>query len=389
MPEAIYLDHAATTPIDSRVLERMLPYLGLHFGNPSSIHSFGRRAEKAIESARRTVAEVLNCSPGEIIFTGCGSEADNLAIRGIAFARREQTGAHHLITSPIEHEAVLATVHQLRDHFGFTVTELPVEATGRVDPAEVARAIQPETALVTVMYASNEIGAIQPIAEIAAVCRERGVPFHTDAVQAASQLDVDVQKLGVTTLALGAHKFYGPKGVGALYVRAGTPLLPTQTGGAHEYARRAGTANVPYIVGLAEALRLTHEERERHNQRFAELREYVIASVLSLIPESKVTGHRVDRLPNHASFVFRQVNGNDLLMHLDLAGVAASSGSACKTGDPRPSGVLLALGLSEDWALGSLRITVGRETTEADIDRLREVLPGIVHTLRAEQMALA
>jgi cysteine desulfurase len=389
MPEAIYLDHAATTPIDSRVLERMLPYLGLHFGNPSSIHSFGRRAEKAIESARRTVAEVLNCSPGEIIFTGCGSEADNLAIRGIAFARREQTGAHHLITSPIEHEAVLATVHQLRDHFGFTVTELPVEATGRVDPAEVARAIQPETALVTVMYASNEIGAIQPIAEIAAVCRERGVPFHTDAVQAASQLDVDVQKLGVTTLALGAHKFYGPKGVGALYVRAGTPLLPTQTGGAHEYARRAGTANVPYIVGLAEALRLTHEERERHNQRFAELREYVIASVLSLIPESKVTGHRVDRLPNHASFVFRQVNGNDLLMHLDLAGVAASSGSACKTGDPRPSGVLLALGLSEDWALGSLRITVGRETTEADIDRLREVLPGIVHTLRAEKMALA
>ncbi|MGQ0600568.1 MAG: cysteine desulfurase family protein [Anaerolineales bacterium] len=389
MNDAIYLDHAATTPIDSRVLEAMLPYLGVHFGNPSSVHGFGRRAEKGLESARRTMASVLNCAPGEIIFTGCGSEADNLAVRGIAFARRERSGAKHIITTPIEHEAVLATVHQLRDHFGFEVTELPVDAAGLVDPNDVGRAIRPDTALVAVMYANNEIGTIEPLAEIAEVCRARGVPLHTDAVQAASQLEVEVQKLGVTTLALGAHKLYGPKGVGALYVRAGTPLLPMQTGGAHEDGRRAGTPNVPYIVGLAEALRLTAEERETHNECFAALREYVIASVLSAIPESKVTGHRMERLPNHASFVFKHVDGNDLLMHLDLAGIAASSGSACKTGDPRPSGVLLALGLSEEWALGSLRVTVGRETTREHIERLRAVLPGLVQTVRAEKLAVA
>jgi cysteine desulfurase len=389
MSDALYLDYAATTPIDSRVLEAMLPYLGLHFGNPSSVHSFGRRAEKGLESARRAVAQVLNCAPSDIIFTGCGSEADNLAVRGMALAAREQRRANHLITSPIEHEAVLATVHQLRDHFGFEVTELPVDSTGLVNPDEVGRALRPDTALVAVMYANNEIGTIEPIADIAAICRARGVPLHTDAVQAASQLEVDVQKLGVTSLALGAHKFYGPKGVGALYVRAGTPLLPAQTGGAHEHGRRAGTPNVAYIVGLAEALRLTAEERETHNERFAALREYVIASVLSAIPHSKVTGHRMERLPNHASFVFEHVNGNDLLMHLDVAGIAASSGSACKTGDPRPSGVLLALGLSEAWALGSLRVTVGRETAREHIERLRAALPGIVHTLRAERMAMA
>lgn len=387
--ESIYLDYAATTPLDPRVLEAMLPYLREEFGNPSSVHGFGRRAERAVEGARRTVAETLGCDPDEIIFTGGGSESNNLALRGAAFAVREQRGANHLITAPTEHEAVLATLHQLRDHFGFRLTELPVDRTGRVEAAEVARALRPDTALVSVMTANNEIGTLQPVAEIAAICRERGVLFHTDAVQAASQLDLDVRVSGVDLLSLGAHKFYGPKGVGALYVRRGTPLLPTQTGGAQERGRRAGTSNVASIVGLAEALRITAQEREVHNARFAALREYVIAGVLSNVPESRVTGHRLERLPNHASFVFRHVNGNDLLMHLDLAGIAASSGSACKTGDPRPSGVLLALGLPPEWALGSLRITVGRGTTEAHVERLVTVLPKMVEKLRAGQLAPA
>ena len=380
----IYLDHAATTPVDPRVLEAMLPYFSTDYGNPSSVHHFGRQAEKGLEHARRSVAGVLNCAPDEIIFTGCGSESDNLAVRGGALAAREQRGANHIVTTPIEHPAVLATARQLRDHFGFELTELPVDHEGRVNPDDVARALRPDTALVSVMYANNEIGTVEPVAEIAAVCRERGVPFHTDAVQAASQLDVDVQKLGVSTMAIGAHKFYGPKGVGALYIRKGSPLLPTQTGGSHEHGLRAGTQNVPYVVGLAEALKITVAERETPsgNAKFRALRERIIEGVLNAIPDSALTGHRTARLPNHASFVFKGIDGNELLMHLDLAGIAASSGSACKTGDPTPSEVLLALGLTPEWALGSLRLTVGRQTTGAHVDRLLEALPGIVKKMR-------
>jgi len=253
-----------------------------------------------------------------------------------------------------------------------------------VNPGDVARALRPGTALVSVMYANNEIGTVEPVAEIAAVCRERGVPFHTDAVQAASQLDVDVQKLGVSTMAIGAHKFYGPKGVGALYIRKGSPLLPTQTGGSHEHGLRAGTQNVPYVVGLAEALKITVAERETPsgNAKFRALREHIIEGVCNTIPDCALTGHRTERLPNHASFVFKGIDGNELLMHLDLAGIAASSGSACKTGDPTPSEVLLALGLTPEWALGSLRLTVGRQTTDAHVDRLLEALPGIVKKMR-------
>jgi cysteine desulfurase len=383
MPEPIYLDHAATTPVDPRVLEAMLPYFTSEFGNPSSVHRWGQNAERALERARATVAEVLNCQPAEVIFTGCGSEADNLALRGTALAERERRGAQHLITTPIEHGAVLSTMRQLRDRYGFELTVLPVESDGRVDPAAVAEAIRPDTAIVSVMYANNEIGTIEPIAEIAAICRAAGVRLHTDAVQAASQLDVDVERLGVDYLALGAHKFYGPKGVGVLYARAGSPLVPMQTGGSHERGLRAGTHNVPYIVGLAEALRITAAEREAHNARFVALRERLIAGVLGKIPESALTGARQARLPNHASFVFRGVDGNELLMHLDLAGIAASSGSACKTGDPEPSEVLLALGLAPEWALGSLRLTVGRATSEAEVERVLEVLPGCVERVRA------
>lgn len=374
----IYLDHAATTPVDDRVLAAMLPYFSEHFGNPNSIHAWGRRAEKAQEQARRTLAECLNCQPREIIFTSGGSEADNLAIRGAAFAERARRGANHLITAPTEHEAVLNTMRQLRDHFGFTLTELPVDEFGRVSPADLARAIRPETALVSLMYANNEVGSINPIADLAAVCRERGVRLHTDAVQAASQLPLDAQHLGVDYLSLGAHKLYGPKGVGALYVRAGAPLLATQTGGAQEDARRAGTQNVPLIVGLAEAVRLTVTERAAHNARFAALRDTLITGVLQAVPRARLTGHPTDRLPNHASFVFQGVDGNDLLMRLDLHGLAASSGSACKTGNPKPSGVLLALGLPPAWAFGSLRLTVGRATTPGQVQRALTILTAVL-----------
>jgi cysteine desulfurase len=383
MTNPIYLDHAATTPVDGRVLAAMLPYFSGDYGNPSSSHTFGRRAEKAVEQARRDVAACLNCAPGEIIFTGCGSEADNLALRGAALAAREQRGAGHLVVSAIEHDAVLATARQLRDHFGFALTELAPDGQGRLSAEAVAQALRPDTALVSVMYANNEIGTIEPIAEMAQVCHERGVLFHTDAVQAASQLDVDVQKLHVDYLALGAHKFYGPKGVGALYLRAGAPLLPTLTGGGHEHGLRAGTSNVPYIVGLAEALKITVAEREIHNARYRGLRERLIEGVLRRISDSQVSGHRTERLPNHASFIFRGVDGNELLMRLDLLGLAASSGSACKTGDPKPSSVLLALGLAPEWALGSLRLTVGRQTTDAHIDWLLEVLPEAVAKSKA------
>lgn len=387
--DAIYLDHAATTPLDPRVLEAMLPYFRVEFGNPHSIHRWGRHAEHALETARATVAAVLNCQPSEIIFTSGGSEADNLALRGAALAERERRGANHLITSPVEHSAVLATMRQLRDHFGFDLTVLPVDRAGRVAPEAVAAALRPDTAVVSVVYACNEIGTIQPMAEIAAVCRARGARCHTDAVQAASQLDLDVQVLGVDSLALGAHKLYGPKGVGVLYARAGQTLLPMQTGGDHEDARRAGTHNVPGVVGLAEALRLTAAERAGHNRRMAALRDRAIAGVLEAIPQSALTGHPTVRLPNHASFVFAGVDGNELLMHLDLAGIAASSGSACKTGDPEPSEALLALGLTREWALGSLRLTLGRATTEAEIDRLLTVLPGMVAKMRSAELVAA
>jgi cysteine desulfurase len=382
MSARIYLDYAATTPVDERVLEAMLPYFRDDFGNPSSVHYHGRRAEKALEQARRDVAEVLNCRASEIIFTSCGSESDNLALRGAALAAREMRSARHLVTTPLEHSAVLATMRQLRDHFGFELTVLPVDPDGRVTPQDVAAALRSDTAVVSVVYASNEIGTVQPIADIAAVCRERGVLFHTDAVQAASQLSLDIQTLGVDYLALGAHKFYGPKGVGALFVRAGSPLLPTQTGGSHEQGLRAGTHNVPYIAGLARALQLTAEERSEHNARFEFLRDRIIDGVLSTVQDCMLTGHRRQRLPNHASFAFRGVDGNQLLMHLDLDGISASSGSACKTGDPEPSEVLLALGLAPEWALGSLRVTVGRPTQDADTSHLLKVLPVMIEKLR-------
>jgi len=380
----IYLDYAATTPVDGRVLEAMLPYFSEVFGNPSSIHFYGQQAEAAMETGRETVAAILNCRPDEVIFTSCGSESDNLALRGAALAARETTGANHILISPVEHHAVSRTALQLQQKFGFEVEFLPVDEYGIVNPDDVRRRLRKDTALVSVIYANNEIGTINPIADIGAVCREQGIPFHTDAVQASAYCPMDVQALQVDMLSIGAHKFYGPKGVGALYIRKGTPILPIITGGGQEFGLRAGTSNIPYIVGLAKAFQLAQQEQEARSARLLRLRNRVISETLEHIPAARLTGHPSRRLPNHASFVFQNVDGNALLQALDGAGFACSSGSACKTGSPQPSEVLEAIGLERSWALGSLRITLGNGTQPEHIDRLIAILPDLVERLRRQ-----
>jgi cysteine desulfurase len=383
--DQIYLDYAATTPVDPRVLDVMMPFFSASFGNPSSVHRYGQQAEAAIESAREAVASALNCRADEIIFTSCGTESDNLALRGAALALHAKTRANRILTSKAEHHAVSKTAEQLEKYFGFEVEWLDLDQHGMVQPQTVARALDNKTALVSVMYANNEIGTINPIREIAEVCRRRGVLFHTDAVQAAAYLPVDVQSLGVDLLSLGGHKFYGPKGVGALYIRKGTPLIPSQTGGGQENNLRAGTQNVPYIVGFAEALRLAVEEREQRIVHVKPLRDRMIGTVLETIPDSRITGHLESRLPNHASFAFKDVDGNFLLTLLDAAGFACSSGSACKTGNPEPSEVMEVIGLSREWGLGSLRVTLGKDSTPENVDLFLNALPTLVQ--RARELA--
>ncbi len=384
MPESvrsIYMDHAATTAVDPRVVEAMLPYFTQIYGNASSLHTPGREAHQAMEAARRNVADILAASPKEIIFTSCGTESDNLAIRGVAFASRHK--GNHIITSSIEHHAVGHTCEQLEREFGCSVTYLPVDEYGRVDPDDVGRAITDKTILISIMYANNEVGTIQPIADIGRIAHSRNIPLHTDAVQAGGTLNLNVDELNVDLLSLSAHKFYGPKGVGVLYQRQGTPLLPTQTGGGHERHRRAGTENVPYIVGLATALKLAHEHRQENNQRITGLRSRLIHGVREAVPDSQLTGHPTERLPNSASFVFGGVEGESILLNLDLKGVAASSGSACTSGAAEPSHVLVALGLPAELCQGSLRLTLGNDNTEDDVDYVLSILPSIVHKLRA------
>jgi len=378
----VYMDHAATTPVDPRVLEAMLPYFTQKFGNPSSIYALGREAAEALDGAHRTVAEILGAQPRDIIFTSGGSESDNLAIRGCAFAQRKK-GKNHIITSPIEHHAVSHTIEQLVKEFGFEQTVVPVDRYGVVDPAEVERAITERTALVSIMYANNEVGTIEPLPEIAKVTRAKGVPFHTDAVQAGGSLDLNVERLGVDMLSLSAHKFYGPKGVGILYVRRYTPLMPMQTGGGHERNRRAGTENVPYIVGLATALKLAQEERERNNAYVAGLRDRLVQGILSGIPDVELTGHPTDRLPGSASFVFHGIEGESILLNLDIQGVAASSGSACTSASLEPSHVLMAMKLPVEICHGSLRLTLGKDNTAEEVDYVVSILPPIVEKLRA------
>jgi cysteine desulfurase len=378
----IYLDHAATTAVHPRVVEAMLPYWTEQYGNASSIYQLGRDAHHALDEARQTVADILNCAPNEVIFTSCGTESDNLALRGVALERRHRARKNHLITSSIEHHAIGHTVEQLEKYFGFEATFVPVDRHALVDPADVEKAIRPDTALISIMYANNEVGTIEPVAEIGEIARAHNIPFHTDAVQAGGVLSLDVKALQVDLMSLSAHKFYGPKGVGVLYARKGVPFLPTQTGGGHERRRRAGTENVAQIVGLAAALRLAYEEVEEANGRIARLRDRLISGVLERIPDSELTGHPAQRLPNSASFIFKHVEGESILLNLDLMGVAASSGSACTSASLEPSHVLTSMGLPHELAHGSLRLTLGKENSDEDVDYVLEVLPSIIEKLR-------
>jgi cysteine desulfurase len=379
--EPIYLDHAATTPPAEAVVQAMLPALRQCWGNPSSVHRFGREAAELIENARASVARLLGCAPKEILFTAGGTEADNLAIFGTALAREAQ--GKHLITSAVEHHAVLHSVEALGRR-GWDVTILPVGHTGLVDPEAVRAAIRPETALVTIMHANNEVGTLQPIAEIGARCRAAGVPFHTDAVQTVGHLPTRVDDLNVDLLSLSGHKLYGPKGVGALYLRRGLRIKPLLYGGGHERGLRSGTEHVSGIVGLGAAAELALAEMEAEAPRQAALRDRLLDGMVARIPNVAITGHRTRRLPNNASICVKGLEGEAMLIHLDAAGIAASSGSACTSGSLEPSHVLMAMGLAPGYALGSLRFTLGRGTTESEIDTVLDVLPDIVTKLRVQ-----
>lgn len=382
----IYLDHSATTPVRREVLEAMLPYFSLGFGNPSSIYTIGQEARKAVDDAREQAARILGARMSEIVFTSGGTESDNAALKGAAFALRH-TGSH-IITTAIEHHAVLHTCHQL-EQFGFDVTYIPVDEYGIVDPHTIARAVTDETVLVSVMMANNEIGTIQPVAEIARIVkteaqrRKRTIVMHTDAVQAAGFLDINVRDLGVDLMSLSAHKIYGPKGVGLLYVRRGTPFEAQNAGGGQERQRRSGTENVPGIVGMSEALRLAASEREQVAARCLRLRDKLINGIFDSIDRVHLNGHPTQRLPNNVNISFEDIEGEPVLLGLDFAGVCASSGSACSSASLEPSHVLLAIRRSPELAQGSLRITLGRDNTDEDVDYLLAVLPEIVDKLRA------
>ena len=378
----VYLDHAATTPVDPEVAEAMARVLRESHGNPSSIYAEGRAARALVDQARVEVAAAIGAEPAEIVFTSGGTEADNLALRGALKARRgdEKNG---LVVSAIEHHAVLDTAHDLERHAHVRVSVVGVDGEGRVDPADVAREIDERTGLVSVMHANNEIGTIEPIGEIGPICRERGVPFHTDAVQTVGALDFDVRRIAVDLVSINAHKFYGPKGVGALYVRRGTPVATIQTGGGQEKGRRTGTENVAGIVGLGAAMRLAAARRATESARQATLRDRIIDGVLGRVPDAVLNGHRTERLPNNANFCIAGVEGESLIVALDLEGFAVSSGSACTSGETEPSYVILALGRDRELAKGSLRVTVGRATTEADVEAFLATLPGVVERLRS------
>ena len=383
-PREVYLDNSATTKVDPRVTEAMLPYFSEKYGNPNSLHKFGREARAAIDNARAQVASLINAKPTDIIFTGAGSEADNLAIKGAAWALKEKGKGSHIITSAIEHHAILDTVRWL-GKMGFEYTILPVDDKGFVSPADLEAAIRPDTILATIMFANNEIGTIQPVKELGEVCRRHGVMFHVDGVQAAGHIKVDVEQLPIDMMTMAAHKMYGPKGLGALYVRRGVKLIPTLHGGGQEFGLRSGTENVPRIVGFGVAAEIAKERLERgDDKKLAQLRDYFIDGVLSRIPESHLTGAAGDaRLPFHTSFTVKYIEGEGMLLLLDAAGIAASSGSACTSGSLEPSYVLLATGLDHTTAHGSVRLTMSHDTTKEDIDYVLEKFPEIVEKLRA------
>lgn len=380
--ERIYLDNAGTTPVHEKVIEAMIPYFRDMFGNPASIHAYGQDAAQAVLTARQQVAILLGAAtPDEVVFTSGGTESDNTALIGVLTAQKRK--GNHIITSAIEHHAVLHTCTFLERQGLAQVTILPVGSDGVIDPEEVRKAIRSDTVLVSIMHANNEIGAIQPLAEIGAICRERQVTFHTDAVQSVGHISVSVQAMNVDLLSLSAHKFYGPKGIGALYVRKGIRISPLIHGGGQEWGRRSGTLNVSGIVGLGEAARLAMEEMNSEAQRQAAMRDRLLDALTAVIPDSIVTGHRTNRLPNNASICVKYVEGESMLLNLDFQGIAASSGSACTSGSLEPSHVLLAIGIDPELAHGSLRFTFGRDNQETDVDRVLDALPPIVERLRA------
>jgi cysteine desulfurase len=382
----IYLDHAATTPVRGEVVEAMRPYWSEVGGNPSSTYQWAQQARRAVDEARATVARILGARPQEVIFTSGGTESDNAAIKGVAFASRGR--GNHIITTAIEHHAVLHTCQWL-EQFGFETTYLPVDRFGMVDPQDVAAAITDQTVLISVMYANNEIGTIEPIAEIGRIAKARKVPFHTDAVQAGGALDLHVGRLGVDLLSLSGHKFYGPKGVGVLYVRSSARWQPQQQGGAQERDRRGGTENTPGIVGLATAMKLAYDELGESNAHVQRLRDRLVEGILSRVTDCELTGHPTQRLPNNASFVFKHVEGESILLSLDVRGIYASSASACTSGSIEPSHVITALGYPPEIGRGSLRLTTGRENTDEDVDTVLEELPKAIETLRAMSPAFA
>jgi cysteine desulfurase len=371
------MDHSATTPVDPAITEAMLPFFSEKFGNPSSLYSKGREARRAIEEARQKVAELIGAKKEEIIFTGSGTESDNLAIKGAAFKNRKK--GNHIITSSIEHHAVLHACKYLETQ-GFRVTYLPVSKEGLVNPADVERAITPETILITIMHANNEIGTIQPIEEIGKIAREKSIPFHTDAVQTAGKLPISVDTLGVNLLSMSAHKIYGPKGVGALYIRKGTFIEPQLHGGGHERNLRSSTENVPGIVGFGKACELA-KQRLPEEAKLADLRNRLIKGILET-KDSYLNGHPAKRLPNNANFRFSYIEGESMVLNLDMKGISASTGSACSSTSLEPSHVLLAIGLKPEEAHGSLRLTLGLGNTQEDVDYVVSVLPEIVNKLR-------
>ncbi|MFC2005020.1 cysteine desulfurase NifS [Chloroflexota bacterium] len=376
----IYLDYSATTPTHPEVVQVMLPYFTDAYGNPSSIYSYGQEAKGAVEEARTKVASLIGARDEEIIFTSGGTEADNSALQGVAFANESR--GNHIITSSIEHHAVIETC-QFLEKRGFTITYLMVDEHGLVDPDDVRRAITDKTILISVMHANNEVGTIEPIAEIAKIAREAGIYFHTDAVQAAGHIPVDVNELGVDLLSMSAHKLYGPKGVGALYVRKGTRLTPFIHGGGQERGRRASTENVPGIVGFSHAVELAQQEINEEMERLTNLRDQLIRGLLGRIDHVRLNGHPLKRLPNNVNISVDYVEGESMLLNLDLEGICASTGSACTSGSLESSHVLLAMGLPHEQAHGSLRLSLGKWTEEEDINRVLEVLPGIIARLRA------
>lgn len=375
----IYFDNAATTKLDDEVLKEMLPYLKDNYGNPSSIYKLGREARKAIEDSREKIAKVLNCKANEIYFTAGGSESDNTAIKGIAKANKKR--GNHIITSKIEHPAVLETCKQLEKE-GFEITYISVDEKGIVDLEELKKSIKPTTILITIMFANNEIGTIQPIEEIEKIAKGNNIYFHTDSVQAVGSIKIDVQKLNIDSLSLSGHKFYGPKGVGALYVKTGVPFEKFISGGHQERNKRAGTENVAGIVGIGKAIELAYENLDEYNKKIKELRDYYVKQVEEKIPYIKINGDMEKRLPGNSNISFRFIEGEGLLLNLDLKGICASSGSACTSGSLDPSHVLLAIGLPHEIAHGSLRVSIGKYNTKEEIDYLIENLMEIVTRLR-------